>query len=393
MLSLSKLLEEHGHEVIPFGMKTPGNLPTSYERFFVSEIDFPSLLASRSPRAAWRVISRSIYSKEARTKIAALADETKPDIAHFHNIHAHLTTSIVGPLRARRIPIVWTLHDFRLVCPNTSFLDKGKICERCLPNRYYEALLRRCKKGSLAASFVAMLTTVWDRASRLPSHIDRFIAPSAFLRSKLAQGGIDPEKISVASNFVDLASYKCLPEKGYFLYIGRLLYEKGIDLLIRAVSKLPQGKLLIVGEGPIEEDLRNLSDRVAAGKVQFAGRKEGEELRRLLAESQFVVLPSRWYENLPFAVMEAMASSKPVVASYVGGIPEMVEDGVTGFLFPLGDVDALAEKISRLLADRSLREAMGRRAREKAEKLYGSEGHYRRIMEIYREVLERKSSK
>ncbi len=386
MLGLSKLLEERGHEVVPFGMRTPSNLPTPYADYFVSEIDFPSLLARRSPRAAWRVLARSVYSGEARRKIAALADAVKPDLAHFHNIHAHLTTSIVSPLRARGIPIVWTLHDFRLVCPNTSFLRGGEICERCLPNRYYEAVLRRCKKGSLPASLVAAITTLYDRAARVPSRIDRFVAPSAFLKRKLVEGGFDPARVAVVPNFVDLDSYRALPEKGYFVYLGRLLYEKGLDYLVRAVSKLETGRLVIVGEGSVEGDLRALARELGTDRVEFAGHKSGEALRRLVAESQFVVLPSRWYENLPFAIMEAMACSKPVVASNLGGIPEMVDDGATGMLFPMGDVDALADRLRRMLGDRPAREEMGRRGREKAERLYGREVHYERIMEIYRDA-------
>ena len=386
MLGLSKLLEERGHEVVPFGMETANNLPTPYARYFVSEIDFPALLARRSPGAAWRVLARSVYSGEARRKIAELADAVKPDVAHFHNIHAHLTTSIVAPLRARGVPIVWTLHDFRLVCPNTSFLRGGEICERCLPNRFYEAVLRRCKKGSLPASLVAAITTLYDRAARVPSRIDRFVAPSAFLKRKLAEGGFDPARIAVVPNFVDLDSYRALPEKDYFVYIGRLLHEKGLDHLVRAVSKLDRGRLVIVGEGPVEGDLRALVRELGTDRVEFAGHRSGEELRRLVAESQFVVLPSRWYENLPFAIMEAMASSKPVVASDLGGIPEMVDDGATGLLFPAGDVDALAGRLRSMLADRAAREEMGRRGREKAERLYGRDAHYERIMGIYGEV-------
>lgn len=390
MLSLSKLLEEKGHEVVPFAMEHPMNVSSPYARFFVSHIDFPELLRGRSPLGAWKVVSRSIYSGEARAKIAALADEVKPDIAHFHNIHAHLTASIIAPLRARRVPIVWTLHDYRLICPNTSFLSNGEICDRCLPNRFHEAILQRCKKGSLAASFVAMLTTWYDRLARVPTRVDRFITPSDFLREKLVQGGFDPAKITTVPNFVDLSAYRGLPEKDYFLYIGRLSEEKGLDILIRAVSALDGGRLLIVGTGPEEEALRRLARELGTGRVEFAGYKSGDELAALLAESQFVVLPSRWYENLPFAVMEAFAASKPVVASRIGGIPEMIEDGVDGLLVPMGDEAALAASLRRMLGDRAARVEMGRRGREKAERLYDREGHYRRIMGIYREVLGRR---
>lgn len=386
MLSLSKLLEEKGHEVVPFAMESPRNLPSPYARFFVSEIDFPELLRAASPTAAWKVATRSIFNGEARRKIAALADEVKPDVAHFHNVHAHLTASIVSPLRARRIPIVWTLHDYRLICPNTSLLSRGEICERCIPNRFYQAALQRCKKGSLAASCVAMLTTLYDRLERLPSRIDRFITPSDFLRSKLLDGGFDPARIDCVPNFADLAGFAGLPEKDYFCYVGRLSHEKGLDVLIRAAAALDTGRLLIVGDGPEADKLRALARSLGTKRVEFAGYRSGEDLKKIFAESQFVILPSRWYENLPYTVMEAFASSKAVVASRIGGIPEMVDDGVNGLLFPAGDSGALADRLRRMLGDRPAREEMGRRGREKAEGRYGREKHYGEIERIYREV-------
>ncbi len=386
MLSLSKLLEEKGHEVVPFAMENPRNLPSPYARFFVSEIDFPELLRRGSPAAAWKVATRSVYNGEARRKIAALVDEVKPDVAHFHNIHAHLTASIVSPLRKRGVPIVWTLHDYRLICPNTSLLSRGEICERCIPNRFYQAILQRCKKGSRAASCVAMLTTLYDRFERLPSRIDRFIAPSDFLRSKLLEGGFDPARIDCVPNFADLAGFAGLPEKDYFCYVGRLSHEKGLDVLIRATASLDAGRLLVVGDGPEAENLRALARELGANRVEFAGYRSGEELKRIIAESQFVVLPSRWYENLPYTVMEAFASSKAVVASRIGGIPEMVDDGVNGLLSPAGDAGALADSLRRMLGDRRKREEMGRRGREKAERNYGREKHCGEIERIYREV-------
>ncbi len=388
MLNLSKLLEERGHEVVPFAMRHPQNLPSPYERYFAPEIDFPSLLAEFSPRAAWTVLGRSIHNRQAARSIAALVDEVNPDIAHFHNIHGHLTTSIIGPLRRRDIPIVWTLHDFRQVCPNTSFLSHGEICERCLPNRFYEVLLHRCKKGSVAASLVAMLTMYCERLSRVQYRVQHFITPSRFLKSKLIAGGFDTRRITPIPNFVDLDAYGPGEEKGHFLYIGRLLFEKGLDTLIRAVAALDRGELWIVGEGPVEGELRALVAELGTERVHFKGYLSGDELKRVLSEAQFIVLPSRWYENLPFSIMEAFACSRPVVASDVGGIPEMVDDGVNGYLFPVGDVDALVERLGAMLDDTAGRREMGRRAREKAERLYNREEHYRRIEEIYRRVFD-----
>jgi glycosyltransferase involved in cell wall biosynthesis len=386
MFNLSGLLERNGHEVAHFAMQHPENLPSPFAKYFVSEIDFPSLLRRPTPAAALRVLGRSVYSGEARRNITRLIDDWRPDIAHIHNIHAHLTTSILAPLRSAGVPVVWTLHDFKLVCPNSSFLSGEEICERCLPNRFYHVVLRRCKKGSLGASLLAMVTASYDRLTRIPANIDRFIAPSSFLKSKLVEGGFEPERITCLPNFVDVGSYRSSPAKGYFLYVGRLLYEKGIDVLIRATARLGRGSLHILGEGPAQAGLERLAAEVGASNVRFLGYRSGDELKRILSEAQFVVLPSRWYENLPFSIMEAFASGKPVVASDLGGIPEMVDDGVNGYLFPPGDVEALGERLARLLDDPLTAEEMGRRGREKAVQLYTAEHHYGCIMEIYREV-------
>jgi glycosyltransferase involved in cell wall biosynthesis len=393
MLNLSGLLEEKGHEVVHFAMKHPKNLPSAQAEYFSSEIDFPGLLESGSPASAWKVLSKSIYNGEARRNIARLADDTKPDIAHFHNIHGHLTTSIIEPLRRRQIPIVWTCHDYRLVCPNTSFLSHGEICERCLPERYWNAPLQRCKKGSCPASLVAMATSCWDRMTGVPSRIDRFIAPSRFLRGKLIEGRISRGRIAVIPNFTGLDVRTDAPEGDYFIYTGRLLEEKGIDLLIRAAGAVEGARLLIVGEGPMEKELKAEAERYGSGRVEFTGYLGGEDFERTVAGARFVVLPSRWYENLPFSIMEAMAAGKPVVATDIGGIPEMVDDGGTGLLFPIGDEEALRLCLEKVNSDAGLRREMGRKGRAKAEKLYGREKHYEDIMEVYDAVRAARSGK
>lgn len=392
MFNLTRLLEEHGHEVVHFAMRHPQNLPCPQEAYFTREIDFPALLERSSPAAAWAVLSRSIHNREARRAIARLAGDARPDIAHLHNIHGHLTTSILRPLCARGIPVVWTCHDCRLVCPNSSFLCRGELCERCLPRRYWHAVLRRCKKGSLAASAVAALTSAWDRMTGVPRRVDRFVTPSRFVAGRLAAGRIDPRRIVPIPNFVDLGPVETVPEGDYCLYFGRLLHEKGIDTLIRAMGALERGRLLIAGEGPLREELGRLAERVAPGRVEFCGFRTGARLRALIAGAQFVVVPSRWYENLPFSVMEAMAAGRAVVAADIGGIPEMVDDGVTGLLYPVGDEQALRGRLERLFGDPPLRRAMGARGREKAERLYGRERHYERILQVYREVLAGRTS-
>jgi glycosyltransferase involved in cell wall biosynthesis len=386
MFNLTKLLEQEGHEVVPFAMQHPQNLASPYSEYFSSEIDFPKMLEEFSLGTAISVVSKSIYNREAKARISRLIDDVKPDIAHFHNIHGHLTTSIMGPLRKKKIPIVWTLHDYRLVCPNTTFLRGGEICERCLPRKYHHVLLGKCKKDSRAASLVAMMTTAFDRVSRVPARTSRFITPSAFLKGKLVEGRIDPAKISIIPNFVDVQSFKTGREEDYFLYFGRLSHEKGIDLLIEAVSEMKVGKLKVVGEGPSSDKLKKLVEETGS-PVEFLGFRSGDELRSLLEGAMFVVVPSTWYENLPFSVMEALAAGKPVIASDIGGIPEMVEDEVNGLLFPLGDVEALKICLSRLLGDSELRRLMSVAGRDKAERLYDSGRHYEQIMKVYKDLM------
>lgn len=397
MFNLTRLLEENGHEVIPFAMKHPKNLESPWSDYFTSEIDFPKLLEERSAKSAFEVVSKSIYNREAKQAIDRLIEEVRPDLAHFHNIHGHLTTSILGPLTKRNIPIVWTLHDYRMVCPNTSFLCGNEICEKCLPRNYYNAVLRKCKKGNLGASAIAMATSYFDRFSRVPQRVAKFITPSAFLKTKLVEGKIDPAKVDVIPNFVDVKSFNTGKEGDYFLYFGRLSYEKGVDLLIKGVSEMKSEKatgsgapmkLKVVGEGPSMDELKKLVLDTGA-PVEFLGFRTGDDLRNLLEETQFVVVPSRCYENLPFSVMEAMAAGKPLLASDIGGIPEMVENNVTGILFSNGNMDELKTGIEKLLYDANLRAKMSVAGRQKAERLFDRAAHYKKVMEVYDGLLEK----
>ena len=236
--------------------------------------------------------------------------------------------------------------------------------------------------GPSPTTMTAMIAQYWDRATGVPGKIDRFIAPSAFLKGKLAEGKIPEQKIEVIPNFTSLEPVPDLPEGDYFVYIGRLLPEKGIDLLIRAAGNVEGARCLIVGEGPGEEALRKEAGMYGSGRVEFTGYLSGDDYRRSLSGARFVVVPSRWYENLPFAVMEAMAAGKPVIAADIGGIPEMV-DGETGMLFPVNDGRALQGCIEKMNSDAGMRADMGRKGREKAERLYDSGTHYDRIMGVY----------
>ena len=188
MFETTKLLEKHGHTVIPFSMRHPQNFESSYSKYWLSYIDFKEALKSKNIRTMIGVISRTIYSFESRKCISRLLDDEKPDIAHIHNILHHITPSILGEIKNHNIPIVWTLHDYTIICPNTSFLtEKGGICEACKSRKFYMAPLKKCKKNSLAASFVAMLENYTHRILNIFRHVDQFVAPSDFLSKKFVE--------------------------------------------------------------------------------------------------------------------------------------------------------------------------------------------------------------
>jgi len=206
--ALTRLLESRGHEVIPFATRHPKNLPSAYETYFVESVDYNALEADRSPGAAWRVLQRAVSSPEARDALTRLLDHVRPDLAHFQGIHRHLTPSIIDPLKARGIPIVWTLHDYVPMCPNTHFYCRGEICEACRPGRFYHAPLRRCKRDSLGASLAAAIEAYAHRRMRVYERIDRFVAPSRFLAGKLVEHRFPSSEVTVLPHFIELDEFQ-----------------------------------------------------------------------------------------------------------------------------------------------------------------------------------------
>lgn len=391
--NLSELLKTKGHEVIPFSMSDEQNFSTPHSKYFVKNIDFVDSLGKFGLTTGVRVAYRSIYSLEAKQKIERLINDTKPDIAHLHNIHYHLTPSIIRILKKCNIPIVWTLHDYTLICPNSSFLSKNKVCEKCRRRKYFIAPLTRCKKGSFTASLLACIDSYTHSLMKTYSFVDKFISPSRFLKDKMIEYGVHSKRIAHIPNFIipDNKTEQVHSNGNYVVYFGRLSAEKGVDTLIKAVCELKGVHLTIAGSGPAEEELRRLSLSPNGSSIDFLGHLQKDEIRALLNKALFVVLPSRCYENFPFTVLEAFASSKPVIGARIGGIAEQIDEGVDGFLFEPGNKEDLKDKIKQLLSSPELIKRMGEKAREKALKSYSSENHYLKIMEIYRQVKAKKS--
>jgi glycosyltransferase involved in cell wall biosynthesis len=382
---LTELLQHKGHEVVPFAVADSRNEPTPYADYFVSPVEF----FDRQQRPApWALAERVIYSREAREKITQLIETVRPDLAHVHNIYHHISPSVLDGLKSCGIPIVMTLHDYKLICPTYSLWTEGAVCERCCGGHYYHCVLHRCSHGSLAGSLLNTAEAYIHRKLRIYDNVDLFVSPSAFLLEKHTIAGWDSTKMVHIPNFLVLENY--VPHyghRGYFAYAGRLASYKGVRTLLSAVARVkPSIPLVIAGDGPERSGLEREAAQLGLGGVRFLGHLGESQVRDLVAHAAFVVVPSEWHENSPYAVLEAMALGTPVLASSSGGIPELIEDGLNGVLVPSGDVDALAAGIETMLTYGPQLGDMGRAGRQRVEQFHNGERHYAALSDVYGRV-------
>ena len=386
--ALQEMLRNAGHEVELFGMKHPANGKFKYEKFFPSHIDFPALLAEGKVKNAFKVLARMIYSKEARKGFESVLDEFKPDIVHLQNYLHHLTPSILFPARKRGIPIIWTLHDSILACPNTNLFDDnlGKPCTQCNTQlkRYFLPIIKKCKKKSLSASFAASIEAFSFSILRLRKLVDFFVVPSKFLQNQLSALGINTEYFRHIPNFVESRDVSNV-DGDFYVYLGRLVREKGILDLIKAAEKTPNCKLEIIGDGPLRQEIEQMISNRNLLNVKLLGYKRGNDLEEKLKTARFIVLPSICYENAPISLLEAMRYGKPAIGSKIGGIPEMIVDNETGLLFQPGDWQQLAQHIEHLYSNENHRKQMGKNASLLVNSIHTLEKHIEEIVSLYNE--------
>ncbi len=383
--NLANLLQNKGHNVAFFAMHDDRNLPDPNDDLFVSHINFRELNSNKNLISGSKVLMRVIYSTETRNKFDKLLSRVNPDIIHLQNIHAHITPSIIFAAKQRRLPIFWTLHDYKLICPNSHFLIdiSGKICEACRKNSYYQAIFKRCKKNSILASTMACIEAYAHRFMKVRDYVDVYISPSSFLRSKLIERGYPSYKVRHISHFLpDDMFKKDKNHKGsYLLYMGKLEPIKGIYQLFQASRMVPQVKITIAGR--IDKSLVNQLARLMPSNVNYVGLKQGKELSQLVRGSLAIVLPSLCYENQPFSILEAFAASKPVIASNLGGMSELVKHRERGLLVPPDDVNALADAMKWMVSHREDTQRMGESAFEYAIQEHSAEVHYEKLMAAY----------
>lgn len=368
-----------GYHIVDFSMKDKRNFTSAFENDFVPNIEFQK--SGNTVKKICQAVS-FVHSPVSVRRIKKLILEEKPEIAHLHNIYHQLTPSIIPVLKSYGIKIIMTLHDYKMICPSYLALNDGKICNACQGRFFLKPIILNCQDSFYKSALMSM-EAFFHKWKKSYGSVDLFIAPSQFMATHTAQR-IPAEKIKVLRNGVDIDAYH--PEYNddeYALYFGRLSKEKGIKTLLKATRLLKNNlPLKIVGTGPLEIELRKQYP-----DAEFLGYKTGDELKRLISRAAFVIVPSEWYENCSMVVLEAMAFGKPVIGSKIGGIPEQVEDGETGFLFDMENTHELADKMILLWSDKILRRRLGKNARKKLENEYALNDHCQNLKSIYKDLL------
>lgn len=345
-LNLSKLLEERGHDLAYFSMQHPDNIESNWSKYFVSNIEFNNGNLFDKFKSPFRIF----YSQEAKRKFEKLIIDFKPEIIHLHNIYHQISPSILHVSKKYKIPTIIHLHDYKLICPNYQLFVNNNVCEDCKVYKYYNCFIKKCHKNSYSKSaLVAFEMYFHHRLLNIyRKNIDYLISPSNFLRNKFIDFAWDENKITTIYNPFDsnLIKNSKIKSEDYLLYFGRLSREKGIDIIIKAL-KNTKILLNIVGKGEYENELKNLASKLNV-RVNFLGYKEKQELSEIIQKAKAVIIPSIWYENMPLNMLEALSLEKIVIASNIGGMPEIIKDKQNSFLFEPGSVNSLKETILNL---------------------------------------------
>ena len=354
VFKLGDALTKSGHSVEYFGLENEKNTVGNSANAYVSDMDF-----NRGVKKNLKAPFRIIYSREARKKIKQVLYRFEPDAVHLNNIQFHLTPSIILEIdkyrkkTKRSVKIVYTAHDYQLICPSHGLFDNDiKPCERCLGGNYTHCLRTKCMKNSRAKSMLAMLDAYYWRISKAYSLIDVIVCPSEFLKRKLDMQKRFASKTVALHNFIEYGDFDAssVKKEGYVLEFGHLCKDKGTFTLLEVARRMPSVKFVFAGYGVAEGEIAKVEN------AEFVGFKTGDELKTLIAKAACSVYPSEWYENCPFSVMESQLYLTPVVASRMGGIPELIREGETGLMFEAGNADDLESKLRYLLFEEGVAE-------------------------------------
>lgn len=327
---------------------------------------------------------QAVYSFAWGRNLRNVLERNRPDIVHVHNFFPLFTPSIYDACVDAGVPVVQTLHNYRLLCPGGLFMRNGMLCEECLEKGPFHGVRYGCYRGSRIQTLPVALMLAFHKSRRTwHEKVDCFIALTEFAKGKFVQAGFPSEKIVVKPNFVNLPKIPAKQNEGYAVFVGRLSTEKGVETLLHAWRDLPDTQLKLIGDGPLLDKAISLSSK----SVEVLGRKNHSEVLDNIANALFLVMPSEWYEGFPMVIVEAMACGVPVLASRLGAMAEIIEDGRTGLLFEPGNVKDLVSKVRWFFEHPKKAEEMGRNARAEYEAKYTPERNYEMLMEIYERAI------
>ncbi|MFV8816193.1 glycosyltransferase family 4 protein [Haliea sp. E17] len=357
--SEAQLLEKHGHDVQLYSRHND------------------EIISTGKPKLA----IETFWSRKTVNEIEQLIDNYKPDIIHAHNTFPLISGSLYWTAATRGIPVVQTIHNFRLMCIQAMFLREGKVCEDCLGKSPIRGVLRKCYRGSTSASLVAGSALSMHRWKGTYSKtISAYIALNEFCKQKLIEGGLPPNKIFVKPNFVDLDVYPGHRRTGNPLFVGRLSDEKGVTQLLAALDQSPGMIVDFAGDGPLKDVV------IAHPQANYLGLLGTTSLQKTLLNAPFLLMPSIWYENMPRTLVEAYACGTPVFASKLGALAELIEQDVTGLLFSPGDSRDIASTLKYGVNNMARVRQLGANARRRYEASYTSAENYQSLANIYNQV-------
>jgi glycosyltransferase involved in cell wall biosynthesis len=385
-------LASMGHTPIPFSVNYAGSWESPYSDFFLPSPGPPDQIYYKNVRLSatnvLRYLDRSVYSIEARIRLSRLLRATGgADVAYLLNIYNFMSPSIIHTLHNRGIPVILRLGDYNLLCPAYLFLREGKPCTLCLQGSYFPGLKYCCVKNSMPASALRVLSMYVHKWTGIYNLVDAFVVPCHFMRQTLMQGGFPAERIQVLRSPVapHVQAYTG-QKRRHILYFGRISREKGLDTLIQAYQQLPAAPdLLIAGRSydGEQERLENLILPAHRGRIHFTGFKNTGELSELIAGALVTVAPSRWYDNAPLSINESFIHETPVIGASIGGIPEQIQDGITGKLFVPDSDSSLRETLIWMLADHNRLRQMGKAGRTFVEQECAVEKHTGLLLDLF----------
>jgi len=334
------------------------------------------------------LVGRTVWSSECHDEFGKLLRDARPDVVHVHNTFPLISPSILWASQEQGVPVVHTLHNYRLMCPGANLIRDGHPCEDCVGGNIWQSVAHGCYRDSrLQTAAVALMLSIHRAKKTWTEAVNQYIALTEFARSRFVSAGIPPEKITVKGNCVDPDPGLRSGNGSYALFVGRVSIEKGTPTLFQAWQKVPRDMpLVIIGDGPSYLQLKEEASAQGMNNVRFLGRLKRHEVIAAMKDARFVVFPSQLYENLPLTIIEAFACGVPVLASKLGAMGEIVEEGRTGMFFKAGDADDLARVASAAWQQPDEMRRLGLGGRQEYESKYTAAVNYQRLMEIYQDA-------